>query len=548
MQNLKHVAFPVIRKSRLVPRLLLVFIFCTALSPRQETIHLPNILWISVEDMSPHLGCYGDFTVPTPHTDRLANEGIRYTQAFCTAGVCAPSRNAIITGMYQTSTGGHNMRTLSNTYPEKTGLPKSYSIVPPAAVRAFPEYLRAAGYYCTNNDKTDYQFEAPVTVWDESGRQAHWRNRKKDQPFFAVFNLMTTHESQVWMRAKHPLRVSPNRVSVPPYYPDTKTVRNDLARFYSNISEMDDEVGRLLEQLKDDGLLNNTIIFFWSDHGDGLPFVKREVYHRGIHVPLIVRLPGKRQAGITDNRLLSMIDLAPTVLSLAGISTPKHMQGQAFLGKYQARKPRSYIFAARDRIDSEYDRVRAVRDRRFTYIRNYRPDLPLYMNIEYRLQQPMMREMLKLRDEGKLNAIQMQWFRPRKPAEELYDTEKDPFELHNLAGDPAYRAHLERFRKAHKQWTRQTKDRGGIPEKELVKQMWNGAQEPPVTAAPKLKIANNRVTISCATKGASIGYKRHEGDKNWLVYQHPLAAGDSLYVLAHRIGYRPSKIVKWKPD
>ncbi|HEX5024584.1 MAG TPA: sulfatase-like hydrolase/transferase, partial [Agriterribacter sp.] len=242
----------------------------------------PNILWISCEDLSPHFSFYGDSTIITPNLERLAREGVVYDNVYTAAGVCAPSRCSIITGMNQVSVGGHNMRNLGNTYPEKTGLPKSYSIVPPVDVRAFPEFLRAQGYYCTNNSKTDYQFEAPLTVWDESSTKATWRNRKPGQPFFAVVNYTITHESQVWVRKDKPLRADPAKIKVPPYYPDTKTVRQDMARFYSNVVDMDDLIGDLLQQLKDDGLMENTIIFFWGDHGDGLPFCKRELYDRGI--------------------------------------------------------------------------------------------------------------------------------------------------------------------------------------------------------------------------------------------------------------------------
>src|SRR5690606_32175622 len=192
-------------------------ILCLILSaPLFGQDNRPNILWLSVEDMSPRLGCYGDSTVPTPNIDRLAREGVRYANAFSTAGVCAPSRCAIITGMYQTSVGGHHMRTF-NIYPEVKGVPQNYSIVPPSYVKAFPEYLRAAGYYCTNNVKTDYQFVPPPTVWDENSNQAHYKNRKPGQPFFAIFNSTITHESQVWARSTHPLRVNPEDVTVPPF-------------------------------------------------------------------------------------------------------------------------------------------------------------------------------------------------------------------------------------------------------------------------------------------------------------------------------------------
>jgi N-sulfoglucosamine sulfohydrolase len=252
----------------------------------------PNILWITCEDMSPHLGSYGASYVKTTHLDKLASEGIRYTNVFATAGVCAPSRSAIITGMYQQSIGTQHMRT-PKLSANKDAYPPDYigySAMVPEAVKCFPEYLRAEGYYCSNNVKEDYQFEAPPTVWDESSTTAHWRNRKNDaQPFFAVFNLMVTHESQVWARAKEPLLIDPKNVQVPPYYPDVPEVRLDVARHLSNVMVMDQQAGEILNQLEQDGLSDNTIIFFFSDHGDGLPFVKREIYDRGTRVPLIIK-------------------------------------------------------------------------------------------------------------------------------------------------------------------------------------------------------------------------------------------------------------------
>ncbi|GAA4465766.1 sulfatase-like hydrolase/transferase [Nibrella saemangeumensis] len=510
----------------------------------------PNILWLSCEDMSPRLGCYGDSTVPTPNIDRLAREGVRYTNVFCTAGVCAPSRNAMITGMYQTSTGGHNMRTLYDTYPQKTGLPKEYSVVMPPQVKAFPEYLRAADYYTTNNAKTDYQFDAPPTVWDEVGAKAHWRNRTGEaarRPFFAVFNNVVTHESQVWVRKDQPLRADPAKIKVPPYYPDTKTVRQDMARFYSNIREMDDWVGDLMKQLEADGLLDKTIIFFWSDHGDGLPFIKREIYDRGLRVPLIVRFPDGRFANTTRDELISMIDLAPTVLTVAGVEPPQYMQGQAFLEAQTGNRPkrvqpRRYIFAGRDRLDSEYDRVRTVHDGRYQYIRNFYPERPLYMDIAFRKQQPMMAEMLQLRDAGKLNAVQMNWFRATKPAEELYDLRNDPYQLTNLADKPAMAGNLKRLRKELDKWLVESKDLGGVPEKELVRQMWDGQNKPPVTAVPRIARSSSQLSISCPTEGASIGYKVSGEDSNWRVYTKPISApaGKTVTAIAMRIGYTPS--------
>ncbi|UFH52974.1 sulfatase [Spirosoma sp. KNUC1025] len=530
--------------------------------PGQPQPDRPNILWITCEDMSPRLACYGDKEVKTPNLDQLAAEGIRYTHVYSTAGVCAPSRSAIITGMYQNSIGTQHMRTVQLT-PEASQYfkMKGYSAVIPEAVRCFPEYLRKAGYYCTNNDKQDYQFLPPVTVWDESSKNAHWRNRPRpadgaDTPFFSVFNLMITHESQLWTREKEPLLVRPEDVVIPAYYPDTKTVRHDIARHLSNVMRMDSIVGTIIKQLKDDGLYDNTLIFFYSDHGDALPFVKREVYDRGLRVPMIVRIPakfrvkGSKPAGSTDDQLISFVDLAPTVLSLANLPLPSYLQGRAFLGVHLAASPRKYIFAGRDRMDMPVDRVRAVGDGRYKYYRNFMPEKPFYQDVDYRLSIPMMREMIQLRDEGKLNARQMLWFRKTKPAEELCDTQADPDEFTNLIDKPAYTAKLQELRGQLDAWLKKVGDRSEVPETEMIRQMWNGADEPPKTADPVITTSGNGVSIQCPTRGASIGYirKRDSDSQNvWQVYggeKLTLQPGDSLRVVAQRIGYLPSSEVK----
>lgn len=539
--------------------LLVTCIFLTAFQFKKYSKTLPpsrpNILWISCEDMSFHLSCYGSKLVKTPNIDRLAAQGTRYTNVFTTAGVCAPSRSAIITGMYQQSIGTHNMRTLAasaavgaDAYPKGF---KGYSAVLPEYVKCFPEYLRAAGYYCTNNVKEDYQFEAPPTAWDESSTKAHWRNRPdKSQPFFAIFNFTVTHESQVWSRAKEPLLVKPEDVEVPPYYPDIPEVRLDIARHLSNAMVMDQQAGKILEQLREDGLEENTIVFFFSDHGDGLPFVKREITQRGLRVPFIVKNPFIRQENNVDNQMISFVDLAPTVLSLAGIAVPKHIQGQAFLGQQKAKTPRQYAFAARDRMDSEYDRVRSIHDGHFQYLRNYMPEKPYYQNIRYRLQQPSMQAILKLKEAGKLNEIQMQWFRATKPQEELYDCESDPHQFRNLVEMPEYQAKLKELRKVYDQWIQAVGDKAIEPEMEMVSRWWGGKAEAPNTETPKIQAKSSKITLTCATKGASIGYKKHWKDASWQVYSQPLqvAQGDSLYVVAHRIGYKKSSIVTSKID
>jgi len=529
----------------------------------------PNIVWITCEDISPYIGAYGDPLVKTPNIDMLAKDGICYTHAYTTAGVCAPSRSAIITGMYQTSIGTQHMRTAGD--PKYQPVPP-YSAIIPAMVKCFPEYLRKAGYYCTNNEKQDYQFEAPVTVWDENGPAASFINRPEGKPFFAVFNLFITHESQLFGR-KDSLLVDSTKIAVPPYYPDTRTVRHDMDRLFTNIERMDGQVGEIIQILKSQHLYDSTIIFFYSDHGGALPWMKREVLERGTHIPLIVHLPGAKNAGMVNSDLVSAVDFAPTALSLANIAIPKYMQGQAFLGTQKAVSPRKYVFAARDRMDTEYDRVRMVRDKQYRYLYNYMPQKTYYQAIEYRLGIPMMREILQLWHEGKLDTVQAAWFNT-KPVEELYDVDSDPHELHNLAGNPVYKTKLEELRKAFNTWTKIVGDMSGTGEKEMIAAMWNGAKEQPRTDTPVITKIGNGVKISCKTEGASIGYrvikKESKDDKMhivqtwdfgfiygtqngtkrkaapvWTVYDNTeimLQPGDTLKVNAMRIGYKPATL------
>ena len=396
--------------------LLLLFSVAISCSPKEQENKAviefpvrPNIIWIVAEDLSPqHLGVYGGTGGSTPFLDALAMDGVIYSEAYSTAGVCAPSRAALITGAYQTSIGAHNMRTLGMSQNALDAYPpghQSYSAVIPADMKTYPELLRMAGYYTSNNVKEDYQFRSPVTMWDESSREAHWRNRKDpNQPFFSIFNFTTSHESQVWARADEPLLVDPADVFIPPYYPDDSISRAVMARFITNAMRMDMQAGEIIQQLKDDGLYENSIIFFYGDHGDGLPYAKRELYDRGLKVPLIVKAPFLEKGGQIDE-LVSFVDFGPTVLSLAGVQIPESMQGQAFLGEQKAG-PRRYIYAARDRMDSEYDRVRAVSDGRFKYIRNYMPEKPNYQNIQYRLNNPLMIHLLDLHE-------QVNWMRIR---------------------------------------------------------------------------------------------------------------------------------------
>ncbi len=517
----------------------------------------PNILWISFEDTNPFYGCYGDKVARTPNVDRLAAEGCIWPKAFSTAGVCAPARSAVITGMYPISIGTMHMRTKhTNKYTPE--MPTPYSAVVPHYVKCFSEYLRAAGYYCTNNVKTDYQFDPPSTAWDELSTEAHWRNRPDpDQPFFAVFNPTTTHESGMWEDKEIGADFSPDDVELPPYIPDTPKTRESMARMHTNIQKNDRVMGELLQQLEEDGLADNTIVFHWSDHGP-LPRGKRWVYDSGIRVPMIVRWPGQLEPGTVSDELVSTLDLAPTVLSLCGVDVPAHLQGQPFLGPQKA-EPREYVFAARDRFDESYDMVRAARDGRFKYIRNCRPELPYLLWIPYRNKHPMLQEMWRLHMAGELNGAQRLMFDPR-PVEELYDTEADPWEINNLATDPRYGEDLERLREAVDGWIDEVGDMGEIPESEMVRQWYPDGEQPTTTAPIFVPICGESPGIEAVTEttvqgpallqlhtptqGASIAYALDAGDAaRWLLYTEPLrlAAGENtIRARAVRIGYEES--------
>ncbi len=514
----------------------------------------PNILWIVVEDQSPNIPAFGDSTVVTPTLNRLAAEGVCYDYFYSAHPVCAPARASIITGRYANSIGASHMRTgpwfAANITQEiiqnYKALPEGnipYEAVPPKEVKMFTEYLRAAGYYCSNNAKEDYQFRKTMTAWDESSNMAHWRNRPKGKPFFSVFNIGVTHESRIWAKAKDSLWVPKNlEVPVPPYLPNTETGRKDVRRMYSNILEMDAQTAKILQELKADGLLDSTIVVWYTDHGGPLPRQKRLLYDSGTKVPMIIRFPNGEFAGMRDDRMVSFIDLAPTMLSLVGIKPPDYMQGTAFLGEYLRTEEPEFIFGAADRFDEFTDNIRSVRDKQFRYIKNYNPEKPLYADVAYRKNMPIMRELLRLKEENQLTVAQALWFERPRPEEELYDVINDSYEVHNLAQLPEYREKLLSLRKACSNWVGRINDTGLRPEQELIDMFWpNGEQ--PNTSNPELEHSNGTITISCATEGASIGYQIVGADQEgWTVYIKPFSVkgGTTIKAVAHRLGYKRS--------
>ncbi len=417
----------------------------------------PNVLWITSEDNGPHLGCYGDPFADTPQLDGLAARGMVYRTCWSNAPVCAPARTAIISGIYPPSTGSEHMRSMTRL---------------PAGFRMYPQLLRAAGYYCTNNSKEDYNLQKPGQVWNESSGRAHWKNRRPGQPFFAIFNHTVSHESQIRKRP-HQAVHDPERVRVPAYHPDAPEVRQDWAQYYDKLSEMDARAGRNLEELAAAGLADDTIVFYYGDHGSGMPRSKRWPYNSGLHVPLIVYIPDKfahlrpddYQRGGSSDRLVSFVDLAPTLLSLCGIEPPDYLQGHAFAGQYTA-PPQPYVYGFRGRMDERYDMVRSVRDQRYVYIRNYMPHKIYGQYIQYMFQTPTTRIWKQQFDQGRLNEAQARFWQT-KPPEELYDLQSDPDEVHNLAASTQHEDVLRRLRQAQQDWAVRIRDVGFLPEDEI---------------------------------------------------------------------------------
>jgi N-sulfoglucosamine sulfohydrolase len=544
---------------------------------RSELAGRPNVVWITCHDVSPDLGCYagvwpGAEYASTPNLDRLAAQGVRFDNAFAVAPVCAPSRSAIITGMFPTAIGTMHQRSHA---------------VPPPEVRCFPEYLRAAGYYCTNQ-YTDYQFKTPVTVWDECAPGAHWRNRPDPgQPFFAVFSTGLTHESRIdasdeaFQLATERLapadRHDPSSAPLPPYYPDTPVLRRAWARYSDNVTAMDYWAGDLLRQLDEDGLTEDTLVVFWSDHGRGLPRGKRWTYESGLHEPLIVRWPGRIAPGGVRHDLVYLMDLAPTVLTVAGLPVPDHMHARPLFDAAgrPVGEPRACVVGHRDRMDEAEDTARTVRDARFRYIRNYHPDRPYAQHQGYADSFSAWRELRRLRFEESvlhgqglepslLTPAQRRFLATTKPAEELYDLHADPHEVDNLADDPRYAAELKRLRGELRRWHRTYQDLGLVPEAELIAG-WRPEGRLQVTAPPSVRITGGLIAADCPTPGASIAWTadppgpepppddpltRHRdivgdpdtGGRRWHLYSAPVAVPDAatLWFRAHRLGYRAS--------
>jgi N-sulfoglucosamine sulfohydrolase len=527
----------------------------------------PNILFIVAEDLSPRLGCYGDAIARTPRLDRLAQESVRYTNAFTTAPVCAPSRIAMITGMHQESIGGQHMRTMG-----AAGLPGGagfdYQAVPPEHVKAFPELLRKAGYFACNAFKTDYQFGTPFSIWDlDAPDMFNWRKAPSGSPFFAMVNLMITHESYIWPvdmvpsnpveaaiiarnsrdLAAHPPVTDPASVFVPPFLPDTPVVRRDIARFYDNIAIMDGQVGILLDALEADGLSENTIVVWTTDHGDGLPHGKRNAYDAGLRVPLLVRYPDRWRAGTVCEELFSFIDFAPSFLKLATARAAPWHQGRSAFGRRPQSEPPA-VFAAADRMDEVPGKWRTARTRTHAYLSNEQPQRPMFEPLAFRDSMPTMRELWRLHNSGRLDPLIESQFLPNRASEELYDVRIDPDQITNIAAGDNQRPIMARMRQMMRHFRAATPDWSDETERQMVEhRMWPGLQQP-VTQKPTILSSRSRRRLRIqATNNASIGW-RYIGEDSWKLYSAPITIQNKpIETKAIRYGWRESDVSVWTP-
>lgn len=448
--------------------MILTFGSCTSEEANLNTLTKPpNIIWLVAEDISPSLGCYGDTLATTPNIDRLANSGVVYNKAYATAPICAPSRSCLVTGLYATSMGSQHLRC---------------EITLPKLLQTLPEQLQKEGYFTSNRNKTDYNFD-PQNLWEHwSGSLAPWRNRKKDQPFFSFINVGPSHEGSVnrldsYQRHTKDLPenqfTDPNAITVPPYYPDTEATREVWAHYYDILKVLDGTVGQVLDSLEADGLFDETIIFFFGDHGFGMPRYKRWLYNTGLNVPLVIHVPKQYEAyaqvqqGTVNDNLISFVDFVPTVLNLSGASLPEYLEGRPFLGP-QLPSPRRAIYGARDRADDMFEMSRAIVTDQYIYIKHFMPHLPyIQTGYIYSDVKESFKALRQARKKGINDAEQEKMWNP-KPREELYDLKADPKEINNLAYVTRYQTIKEDLKSKLFSWMIDHKDTGLLPEAEYM--------------------------------------------------------------------------------
>ncbi len=496
----------------------------------------PNFLWLVCEDQSLFFSMYGDSSANTPNINQLAKDGIVYQNCYTPSPVCAPSRSSLITGMYPTTLGTQHMRAYKNSLENNlinshNSLPY-YSAKPKKPIRFFTEDLRANGYYCTNNSKEDYNMITSPLAWDESSQVAHWRNRQEGQPFFSVFNFNVTHESNIWKNNTSYSKEELENVIIPNFFPKDDGIKGDLLTNYKNIEKLDKQIGVIIEQLKSDNLYENTIIFFFSDHGGPFPRYKRSIYETGIRVPMVAKWIDNTYRGNT-RQLVSFVDFAPTVLDAANIKREFPFEGVSFFKKNQ----RYYVYAATDRFDEGTDMRRSIRESNFKLIYNDDTTTPVYKPVSYRQQMKTMQVLDSLNNKQKLSAYFSNWFSKNKGRFELYEVSEDYYEANNLIHNPKY----ERIYKAllhHLFMWMEDSDFGNISESTMLDSMFTSSMSIPKLNMPKLIMNDFGYLIESNNLYTSVGW-RNKNETAWNIYttNELIQPKDDFEIVLFRPGY-----------
>ena len=496
----------------------------------------PNFLWLVCEDQSLFFSMYGDSSANTPNINQLAKDGIVYQNCYTPSPVCAPSRSSLITGMYPTTIGTQHMRAYKNISEKNAinmhnSLPY-YSAKPKKPIRFFTEDLRAIGYYCTNNSKEDYNMTTSPLAWDESSQNAHWRNRKEGQSFFSVFNFNVTHESNIWKNKDVYSKKELDNVIIPNFFPNDDKIKSDLLTNYKNIEKLDKQIGIIIDQLKTDGLYENTIIFFFSDHGGPFPRYKRSIYETGLRVPFIAKWIDNTPVG-KNNQLISFVDFAPTILDAANIEREFPFEGTSFHKKDQ----RKYIYAATDRFDGSTDMRRSIRGGNFKLIYNADTTSPIYKKVAYRQQMKTMQVLDSLNINQNLNAYFSNWFSKDKDRFELYEISKDYFEKNNLTHDPKYKEIFKVLKYHLLTWMKES-DFGNMSESTMIDSMFTNSMKIPKLNMPKLIMNDAGYTIESNNLHTSVGW-RNKNESVWKIYieNKPIKPKNDFEIILFRPGY-----------
>ncbi len=516
-------------KIYLISALLLVATFCNG----QES---PNFLWLVCEDQSLFFSMYGDSSAHTPNINQLAKDGLVYQNCHTPSPVCAPSRSSLITGMYPTTLGTQHMRAYKksaakNAINAHNSLPY-YNAKPKKPVRFFTEDLRANGYYCSNNAKEDYNMPGSPLAWDESSREAHWRNREEGQAFFSVFNFNITHESRIWKNETTYSKEELDNVRIPDFFPEDDGIKSDFLTNYKNIEKLDQQIGVIIAQLKADGLYDNTIIFFFSDHGGPFPHYKRSIYETGLRCPMVAKWNDDAWKGKTY-QLVSFVDFAPTILDAANIKREFPFEGVSFYKKDQ----RQYTYAATDRFDGGTDMRRSIQDKGFKLIYNGDTTSPVYKPVKYREQMKTMRVLDSLQEKQELSAYFSNWFSKNKDRFELYEVSEDYYEMNNLMSYPRYERIFKTLQQHLVTWMEES-DFGHLSESAMLDAMFTSSMTIPKLNVPKLILKDEGYLIESNNLYASVGW-RNKNESVWRIYtaNELILPEDDFEVLLFRPGY-----------